>query len=379
MPKGLYIHIPFCDHICTYCDFPKLVTKGQQHEAYLHALIEELKYYEQKIGFKDLQTIYIGGGTPTALSVLQLDLLFHYLNEAIIFDQLQEISIEANPENLTSSKIEYLLKQGITRISLGVQTFNEPLLKQIGRKHGNEHVIHAIKQLKESGMQNINLDLIYGIPGQTYDQVQKDLEMAIKLEVPHISAYSLIVEEHTPLYLAYMKDKLTLTDHDLEAQMCELVMETLAQNGFQQYEISNFTKAEPSRHNLSYWLNEEYIGAGLGAHGYVSGSRYHNSRSINAYIKKVRNGDLPIVDSHVLSLKEKLEEEMFLGLRLLKGVNIKAVNLKYGVQIEELYKQALHHSMKCGYLELKDGWISLTKSGILMANEVFEQFLLGVE
>ena len=182
MVKGLYIHIPFCDHICTYCDFPKLITKGQRHEDYIQALLIELKHYEKQIGFHQLQSIYIGGGTPTALSVKQIQPLFDYLHQSINMNQILEFSIEANPENLTEEKVKYLLSQGISRFSLGVQTFDETLLKRIGRQHGSEHVQQAVATLKANGMHNINLDLIYAIPGQTIEQLKEDLKKAVSLE-----------------------------------------------------------------------------------------------------------------------------------------------------------------------------------------------------
>ena len=371
MTKGLYIHIPFCDQICTYCDFPRIITKVGQQEAYLNALIKELKDYEQTIGFANLQTLYIGGGTPTALTVQQLTKLFAYLKQSLSFTSLKEISIEANPENLTKAKIDFLLSQGITRISLGVQTFNEKLLKQIGRNHTGKAAMQVIKQLQKSGFKNINLDMIYGIPGQTLMQVERDLEIALDLDVPHISAYSLIVEEHTPLYLAHRKNQLSLIDNELEAKMYEVIMNTLIANGFQHYEISNFTKGAPSFHNLLYWQNEEYIGVGLGAHGYLKGRRYYNTRSINKYLQLK-----PRVEEFKLSQTEKIEECLFLGLRLMQGLEISAVNQKYQISIEELYQTTLKKFTEQGYLEIKEGWLRLTRQGILMANEVFAAFLL---
>ena len=378
MVKGLYIHIPFCDHICTYCDFPKLVTKGQRHEDYIQALLIELKHYEKQIGFHQLQSIYIGGGTPTALSVKQLQPLFDYLHQAINMNQILEFSIEANPENLTEEKVKYLLSQGISRFSLGVQTFDETLLKRIGRQHGSEHVKQAVATLKANGMHNINLDLIYAIPGQTIEQLKEDLKKAISLEVEHISAYSLIVEEHTQLYLAYMKDQLALTDNEIEAKMYEVVMDYLSDYGYVHYEISNFAKSLPSLHNQWYWKNEAYIGTGLGAHGYINGCRYQNTRSINAYIKSLRRNDLPIIEKNLLSKEEKIEEEMFLGLRLIEGVNLKTISQKYQIDIEQLYQKPLEKMIAAGDLERVGNQIRLTRQGLLMANEVFEQFLLSI-
>ncbi|MFR9295123.1 MAG: radical SAM family heme chaperone HemW [Turicibacter sanguinis] len=378
MPKGLYIHIPFCDHICTYCDFPKLLTKGQRHAEYIEALIQELKLYQQNVGFSNLQSIYIGGGTPTALSVEQIQPLFDFLTEQIQMNQIQEFSIEANPENLTRDKIQYLKAQGVNRFSLGVQTFHESLLKRIGRKHQAQEVIQAVANLKQCGIKNINLDLIYAIPGQTLDELRDDLRQVISLEVEHISAYSLIVEEHTQLYLAYMRDQIELTDNEIEAKMYEVTIETLTEAGYEHYEISNFAKSKPSLHNQWYWKNETYIGVGLGAHGYVKGQRYQNTRSINTYIELLKDGKLPMIESHALTKEEMIEEEMFLGLRLLKGVNLKAISDKYDVNIDEMYGNAFEELIQKGYLEQKELNVRLTPSGLLMANEVFEQFLLSI-
>ena len=378
MPKGLYIHIPFCDHICTYCDFPKLLTKGQRHAEYIEALIQELKLYQQNVGFSNLQSIYIGGGTPTALSVEQIQPVFDFLTEQIQMNQIQEFSIEANPENLTRDKIQYLKAQGVNRFSLGVQTFHESLLKRIGRKHQAQEVIQAVANLKQCGIKNINLDLIYAIPGQTLDELRDDLRQVISLEVEHISAYSLIVEEHTQLYLAYMRDQIELTDNEIEAKMYEVTIETLTEAGYEHYEISNFAKSKPSLHSQWYWKNETYIGVGLGAHGYVKGQRYQNTRSINTYIELLKDGKLPMIESHALTKEEMIEEEMFLGLRLLKGVNLKAISDKYDVNIDEIYGKAFEELIQKGYLEQKELNVRLTPSGLLMANEVFEQFLLSI-
>lgn len=378
MPKGLYLHIPFCDHICTYCDFPKLLTKGQRHREYIEALIEELRIYQKQVGFNQLESIYIGGGTPTALSVEQIQPLFDFLNQNIPLHQIKEFSIEANPENLTSDKIQFLKQQGVNRFSLGVQTFHEGLLKRIGRKHQAQQVHQAIANLKECGVDNINLDLIYAIPGQTIEQLSEDLRQAICLEVEHISAYSLIVEEHTQLYLAYMRDQIELTDNEVEANMYQVVIQTLTEVGYQHYEISNYAKTKPSLHNQWYWKNETYIGAGLGAHGYLNGQRYQNTRSINTYIESLKNHTLPTVEIHTLTVEEKLEEEMFLGLRLLDGVNLDAVSHKYQVDLDEIYGKAFEGLIQKGYLEKNESIIRLTPSGLLMANEVFEQFLLSI-
>ena len=368
MAKGLYIHIPFCDHICTYCDFPKLITKGQRHEEYIQALLQELKYYEQQVGFDELQSIYIGGGTPTALSVEQIQPLFDYLHEAIKMEQIVEFSIEANPENLTEEKVEYLLSQQISRFSLGVQTFHETLLKRIGRQHGSQHVEQAVATLKAHGMYNINLDLIYAIPGQTIEQLKEDLKKAIALDVEHISAYSLIVEEHTQLYLAYMKDQLKLTDNEIEANMYEIVIEMLAQHGYHHYEISNFAKSIPSLHNQWYWKNEEYYGFGVSSSSYLGNERITNSRSITSYIKGNYN-----FSKEVLSVDDMMSYEMILGLRTSFGVSKDEFFDKYGVTLESKfdYQDLINNKL----LIEKDGKLVIPYSKWYVINSILINFL----
>jgi len=377
MVKGLYIHVPFCDHICNYCDFPKLYANASLQDRYMDALLGELQMYQLSVGFSDLKTIYIGGGTPTALTVSQLRLLLDWLAAAVNLGQLAEFTMEANPENLTAEKIDLLLEYGVNRVSLGVQTFHDELLKGIGRTHSGQSAESAIKRLKSKGMPRINLDLIYAIPGQTMEQLAQDLETALNLEIDHISAYSLILEEHTKLYVDYMKDRLELSENEVEASMFETVMDTLGAAGYEHYEISNFTKGEPSHHNLLYWQNESYIGCGLGAHGYVNGARYSNTKSINSYIRSVSLGTLPINESTTLADAQKIEEELFLGLRLLGGIDLKASSAKFGQDLEALYEAQLKAMKAQSFIVYESGRAALTRQGLLMANTVFEQFLLS--
>jgi len=376
MPKGLYIHIPFCSQMCTYCDFAKLFARMQDTDAYMDALIMELKYYEANTGFSDLMTIYIGGGTPTTLNRFQLEQLFGYLHQVIDFSRLSEVTIEANPEDVDDQKANLLASLGVNRVSIGVQTFDDKLLKNLGRTHTSESAIQAVKTLHTHGISNINLDLIYAIPGQSLAGLQKDLEIATLLGVSHISAYSLIVEPNTKLYLDYERDRISLVDNDLEATMYEMVIEALKQSGFSHYEISNFAKDQESVHNKIYWQNEEYIAVGLGSHGYIDGTRYHNTRSINAYLKRLQEGSIPVVESNVLSMDEKIEESMFLGLRLLMGVDIGHVNQRWNTDIEVLYADAISKLKQTGQIEIVDGFLRLTEAGLFLANDVFEEFLL---
>jgi len=380
MAKSLYIHIPFCDHICSYCDFPKVYSRSQNIEAYLDALLAELAIYEEMVGFTHLKTIYIGGGTPTILTVEQLNKLFGYLCSVIDFSHLLEVSIEANPESLNEvGKIDALVKNGVTRVSLGVQTFQEKLLKILERRHNKQDVIEVINKLSTAHIQ-INIDMIYSIPTQTLTQLEDDLNTLLSLPITHVSAYSLILEEHTKFHIDYMKDKIELVDHDLEAQMLEKVIHSLTEASFSHYEISNYTKSQRSYHNETYWKNEPYIAVGVGAHGQLIAqnecTRYENTRSINAYKRALKKGELPVSNSHILTKEEQIEESMFLGLRLLEGVDLARLSAKYQEDIYELYKEKISSLEQIGYVKLENRVLRLTKKGLMMANNVFEEFLL---
>ena len=399
--EALYIHIPFCDQICSYCDFPKVFSRGQDIDAYLTALITELNMYEKYVGFTKLQTIYIGGGTPTALTTKQLDKLFTYLHSIIDFIRLIEVSIEANPENLNDPhKVACLKQNGVTRISLGVQTFQEKHLQLLGRSHTKKHACEVINLLSKANFE-INLDMIYAIPSQTLKDWETDLNIVLQLPATHVSAYSFILEEHTNFYVNYIKNKLKLVDNEIEAQMFELVINKLTEAGFEHYEISNFTKSKQSVHNVTYWKNRYYIGVGLGAHGHLVSTpeveavlslndiniaqgiitgdnsvRYENTRSITTYKKSLITGELPVLNSHALTRDEQIEESMFLGMRLMEGVDLEQLNARYSVNIYELYEPQLDKLRGLGYVSLESGVLRLTQEGLFMANNVFEEFLL---
>ena len=394
MIKSLYVHIPFCNQICSYCDFPKVFSEGQDTDAYLTALLTELAIYEKKFGFSELQTVYIGGGTPTVLTVEQFDRLFTYLHSVIDFRYLAEVSIEANPESLNNiEKVACLKRHGVTRVSLGVQTFQERHLQVLERSHCQKDVCEVVGLLAAQGFE-INLDMIYGIPTQTPQEWEKDLDTLLQLPITHISAYSLILEEHTKFYINYMKNQLEPIDNEVEAQMFEMVIDKLTAAGFDHYEISNFTRSKRSAHNMTYWKNDYYIGVGLGAHGHVENKleksdtgiareilrgdriRYENTRSITTYKKALQSGKLPVLNSHVLTLKACIEESMFLGLRLMEGVNISELSNRYHQDVFQLYKECIDKLKNLDYVNLEADMLRLTKKGLMMANDVFEEFLL---
>ncbi|ABS23269.1 putative oxygen-independent coproporphyrinogen III oxidase [Bacillus cytotoxicus NVH 391-98] len=376
--QAAYIHIPFCQHICHYCDFNKVFIERQPVDQYLEYLEKEIVNTVQKAPFKQMKTIFVGGGTPTALNMKQTKKLLDIINRRLRpFAPNCEVTFEANPGDLPKEKLNLLLEGGVNRISFGVQTFRDELLKKIGRKHTREDAFVAIREAQEVGFTNINIDLIYALPGQTIEDVKETLNIAFTLGVQHFSAYSLIVEPKTVFYNLMNKGKLRLPGEEHEAKMYEMVMDEMEKHGYHQYEISNFAKeGHESRHNLTYWNNEAYYGFGAGAHSYINGERIQNVGPLKQYFAKIDETGFPYLDVHQVTEKERMEEELFLGLRKTKGVLKKAFQQKFGVKMEDVFANQLAHNKAHGLLEEKDGHVCLTRTGKLLGNEVFQSFLV---
>ena len=374
-PTSAYVHIPFCTQICFYCDFSKVFIKNQPVDDYLNHLMKEIEAYH--IG--PLRTLYIGGGTPTALSTVQLERLLKGLEEKLDLSQLEEYTIEANPGDLTAEKIEVLKASKVNRVSLGVQTFDDLMLKKIGRSHTAKDIYDNINRLKEAGLTNISIDLIYALPGQTLEDVKDNVAKALALDIPHLSLYSLILENHTVFMNRMRRGRLHLPKEDTEAEMFEYIIEQLEAHGFEHYEISNFSKpGYYSRHNLMYWDNAEYYGLGAGASGYVDGVRYRNHGPIQHYLRAVKEG-LPRVQEEVLSLKEQMEEEMFLGLRKKWGVSSRRFEEKFHRSYEGLYGQVTDKLVAEGLLQVEEDRVRMTKKGLFLGDTVAEHFILDEE
>ncbi|MET4560395.1 putative oxygen-independent coproporphyrinogen III oxidase [Lysinibacillus parviboronicapiens] len=379
MARGVYIHIPFCHQICNYCDFNKFYFKNQPVDEYIEALGKEMALATKKHpnSFNQIETIFLGGGTPTALSPEQLERLLNLIRTYIPMHSVTEFTSEANPDELSEAKMRALYKGGVNRLSMGVQSFDQNLLKKIGRTHSNVHVYETIALAKEVGFQNISIDLMYGLPGQTMAQWTDSLEKAFALDLPHFSAYSLIVEPKTIFYNQYAKGKLNLPTEDLEAEMYDVLMQEMEAHGLQQYEISNF--AQPgfaSTHNKIYWENDEYAGFGAGAHGYLGGLRYSNHGPLKKYMDAVDAGELPIVHEHAVTDAEKREEQMFLGLRKTAGISHNIYEEKFKETMQMHYGPVIEKLVLDNLLEHDDVGIRLTRKGRFVGNEVFQQFLL---
>lgn len=360
--KGLYIHIPFCAHICNYCDFAKKIKYNQtQEDNYIKKIKEDILKNSQY--FNEIDTIYIGGGTPNALSYNSLEDLLEFINRLNI--NYKEYSIELNPELIDLNTVKLLKKYGVNRVSLGVQTFSERLLKILGRKHKNEDVFTSIKLLKEVGINNINIDLMFGVFTETFEEFKEDISHFLKLDITHLSCYSLILEENTMFNLLYEENDL---DEDLTYKMMDYLIKTLKENNYIHYEISNFSKkGYESKHNLKYWSKEEYIGIGMGATSYLENKRITNSTYINKYLK---NEDYFIED---LSLLDEKKEFIILGLRKIEGISIKEYNEKYNADFYSDFD--VTKLINQGLIIIEDDKLKLSEKGLYLGNIVFEEFL----
>ncbi|WP_261040281.1 radical SAM family heme chaperone HemW [Streptococcus mitis] len=371
-PTSAYVHIPFCTQICYYCDFSKVFIKNQPVDSYLEHLLEEFQFYD----IQKLRTLYIGGGTPTALSASQLEVLLKGLTKNLDLSVLEELTIEANPGDLDADKIAVLKNSAVNRVSLGVQTFDDKMLKKIGRSHLEKDIYENIDRLKLAGFDNISIDLIYALPGQTMEQVKDNVAKAIGLDIPHMSLYSLILENHTVFMNRMRRGKLPLPKEELEAEMFEYIIVELERVGFEHYEISNFSKPGfESRHNLMYWDNAEYYGIGAGASGYVNGVRYKNHGPIRHYLSAVEEGNARITEEH-LSQKEKMEEEMFLGLRKKSGVSMARFEEKFGRSFDGLYGEIVRDLVQQGLMQIEGDRVRMTKRGLFLGDTVAERFIL---
>lgn len=367
--KSAYVHIPFCTQICYYCDFSKVFIKNQPVYEYIDSLIAEFDSYN----IEELRTLYIGGGTPTALNSQQLEKLLAGLTRNLDLSKLEEFTIEANPGDLDEEKISVLENSPVNRVSLGVQTFDDKLLKKIGRSHTSEDVYHNIELLKNHGFENISIDLIYALPGQTFDQVKEDLKKVLALDLPHVALYSLILENHTIFMNRMRRGKLNLPNEDTDAEMYQYIIDNLELEGYEHYEVSNFSRPGfESKHNLVYWNNEEYYGIGAGASGFIDNIRYKNYGPVHHYLAHQNK----VVSEEVLDKKAHMEEEMFLGLRKKSGVNISNFEAKFEEDFEKLFGKEVKKLISQELVEIQNGRIYMTKKGFLLGNEVFESFLL---
>lgn len=367
---GLYIHIPFCSHICYYCDFVKSIANDKKKTAYITTLIQELTSLKDTL--KDVTTIYIGGGTPSALNLTDLNRLLSTIETLVNRSNLKEYTVEVNPEDVNDAFVKTLNQFAINRVSLGVQSFNDDTLQAMGRAHTSKDALNAIELLKKNGYSNMSLDLIFGYPGQTVEGVLHNIDTAIKLGVPHISPYALILEEKSVLNHLIAKNKQRIIDEDTVSLMYTSIRENCLLNGYEHYEISNFAKAGyESIHNTLYWTDQPYIGVGAGAHSYINQKRYYKTSNVSRYI------NCPIDQFDTIIYEEEahpLNDACMMGLRRLEGIHVPSLNKRYNTDIFSRFPK-IQTLIDYDILTYTSPFLRLTKKGLLLANEAFMIFM----
>ena len=368
----LYIHIPFCIKKCDYCDFLSGPVSRAGQEAYVYALLREIKEaasWEKK----PVSTLFIGGGTPSVLPVDLMELLLRELSEQFRFLPAAECTIEANPGTLTEEKLVLYRKYGLNRISIGLQSPVDQELKMLGRIHDYREFLESYELARNVGFDNINVDLMFAIPGQSYEGWVRNLRTVAALAPEHISAYSLIIEEGTPFF----SRKLDLPDEDTEYRMYEDVAEILGEYGYHQYEISNYARyGFECCHNKGYWERKDYLGLGLGAASLIGKKRFTNTNIMEEYLNHSRDLTRIRKDMEILEKKDEMGEFMFLGLRMTEGVSEEEFQEYFHVSVEKIYGRVIEKYIRQGLLEKRNGRIFLTRRGIHVSNAVMADFLL---
>ena len=372
-PLSLYIHIPFCKKKCFYCDFPSYSGKENVMMDYSKVLAKDI----ETIGNREIDTIFIGGGTPTYLSLdawYNIDKSIQKLNTT----EDLEFTVEGNPGTFTKEKLIFLRNMGVNRLSIGLQAWQNDMLKNLGRVHTLEDFLEGYKMARSLGFSNINVDLIFGLPGQTLEIWRDCLENVVEISPEHISCYSLIVEEGTPFYNLYGENKLNLPPEKEERAMYDFTLEFLLKKCYKQYEISNFCKkGNMCRHNLVYWDLKQYVGCGAGAHSYAGGYRYRNTENIEQYILEGTRGNFLKLDRHKNSIYNDMEEFMFMGLRKVNGISISDFNNRFSKNIYSVYGNIITKYINNKMLILRDGRLYLSRRGIEVSNSIMCEFIFN--
>jgi oxygen-independent coproporphyrinogen-3 oxidase len=389
---SLYLHIPFCQRKCPYCDFNTYAGMLDQREAYVAALRDEIALAGERGrlpggGARRCRTVFFGGGTPSMLTAGQVDTILHAARAAFAVDDGAEITLEANPGALEYGRLEELRAVGVNRLSMGAQSFDAGLLRWLGRIHAPDEIEVAFGKARAAGFENVNLDFMYAIPKQTMAIWEATLERALALGPEHLSLYSLIIEEGTPLFRWVAEGRVQPAEDDLAADQYELAAAKLAEAGYQHYEISNWAKPGlDCDHNVTYWHNLPYIGLGAGAHGWFGGERYVEAKPIRDYIARVRrsvadpakDAGLPggaVVESEAIARELEMSETAIVGLRLAQGVHRGDFASRFGHDFEAVFGKRLEEVRSAGLVEESDDWVRLTERGKLLGNEVFERLL----
>lgn len=389
---GIYIHIPFCISKCPYCDFNSIAVSPTPEENYVKALLKEVDNYTtdelKKSGFlkkgkRRVTSIYFGGGTPSLFSIDSIARVIDRIMSEFSSTSHVEITLEINPKTADVEKVQALYAIGINRLSLGVQSFQDKFLQNLGRIHTSADALNLFKDARSSGFSNIGLDLIFGIPDQALDDWERDLSCALSLKPEHISVYNLTIEEDTPFYDLQREGKITLPDEDLQVRMYTLAQKKLTASGYEHYEISNFAlPGFDCRHNEGYWTLKEYFGFGAGAHSYLRdtsnkrdwGIRWKNIPNPYEYISLVSNNCTAAVEREELTREMAIKEVIFLGLRRLDGISLDDFEKRFGLSLEKTFANVVPYLLKENLISIDEGHLKLTIQGIFLSNEVFLKF-----
>lgn len=378
----LYIHIPFCENKCKYCDFLSDKADDRTQRYYVEQLVEEIR--AQGVHYTDyhVNTVFIGGGTPSILKGIWMANIMSAVYESFIVEATAEITIECNPGTLTKDKLDYYKQSGINRISLGLQSTVDEELKTLGRIHTYDTFLKSYQMVRQAGFTNVNIDLMNSIPGQSIDSFKSSLKKVIMLKPEHISAYSLIIEEGTPFFELYGKGEHIdgICDEEEDRKMYKLAGKILEENGYKRYEISNYAKkGYECKHNTGYWTGREYLGLGLGASSYVMGRRFNVEKDLGKYMYIDMHKDItPLYQNiHELSEIEKMEEFMFLGLRMIEGVSSREFMDRFGLNMFNVFENAIKRNMVLRLLDYKSPYLFLTERGLDLSNMVMSDFLIS--
>lgn len=372
---GIYIHIPFCSSRCIYCGFFS-TTNLNQRERYTAALCQELKMRCKELQEEKITTIYFGGGTPSLLSPQQLKLIFNTIEDYFNVSEVQEITLECNPDDISHTFLSNLKELPINRISMGIQSFNDETLHFLKRRHNSIQAINAVKNCKDAGYNNISIDLIYGIPGQNSQDFKSDIETAVSLDVTHISSYHLSYEEETPIWQMLINKKIDSIDEEESVQMYNILCDTLKENDFNHYEISNFAKnGFESKHNSSYWNGVPYLGVGAGAHSFDGDTRRWNPDNLNEYIEGIELGHTVYEEEH-LTLADKHNEAIMLGLRKQEGISLSNFKNRFGEELYNLLLSNTETQIKSGTLIKERDRIHFSEHGLFISDNIVSSLFI---
>lgn len=368
---SLYIHIPFCESKCKYCDFTSFKGNDEMINSYIKALGKEIEIYSKNINKEKVKTIFIGGGTPSSINPKYIEFILDKVYKNYNMDSLEELTIETNPGTIDLEKAKIYKQMGVNRVSMGAQSFNDNILKNLGRIHNEKDIYSTIDLFRRVGIENLNLDLMFSLPNQSLDDMLISLKKAIDLEIPHISNYSLILEKGTVLYNEYKNGKYPYIQEDLDRDMYHKSNEILINSQYNHYEISNFAKkGYECNHNLVYWNIEPYIGLGVSSHSNLYEERFANTNNIRKYIVELDGGKLPIETREKISIEEEIAEYAIMGFRKIDGINITDFEKRFNLNFNDYFKYEIEKNLKLELINVENNYIKLTSKGLDLSNRV---------